>query len=1242
MDQNVGLSKGAGTIRPSASSAPKPILKPQKEIVLARNVAFNFDPLTGIGFVMSPNSEPRLVNLQPAKASNGWVGNLVEDSSATVFMLETAYGLFGSVHSPRFGSFGILPGANRQQVAISSKDPDQIGGCQVAAPLTDAQILEIKAALGDTTDEEEQNFGTLAAVGGGNACYGTGLADNLDGPPNSSSYFVRLETQSCFSQPIVESGTADLPDESIRRKSANYPCSGTTDSLPAPPFDFIIDILYGFDQTALELIGYNAIAGKAAGEVALTNEVFFNSQMRCKARLVGVELATTPGPDGELAPYRGSCNPTIDLAALQAIGSTFYKGADNLQMELKDERGADMVLMLVGCNNSSVGGIAGLNSPTEEGNYNPLPSGVIALGQPATTFVHELGHMLGAEHAYESSEPEGNQDSGCYNSGDDEYEDYCDEWVDGAGCTAVNDVASADATPVDTYPEEYVGGARLEIDTNFDVTNLTTIMAYPVEGSTEILHYANPLVSFEGTIDLPYDGPTGLWSCSCCVSGGNTSANAWIMHESILNLASGTVPSFLDTNDYEHFPSASRPGWCASSPLACQGSRDLIVEAGFPPNYGVVLELGEATVFPAFAGFPQWRCRTIPYDCNQNGLIDTEEMDGLAIGGNVGGLVDANFDRVPDGCWPRECSDSPTIDPNDDPGLTAIQPFVPIDFNPADPSRLEGIGGVISDLAYAESILEGVPVLGAENDEYWFFEPTEIRIDNLVHPALSQLKIELVKRQAGTGDLAPADNPTERTWTIFECSGESPTQAFSGTYVFRTAGFTQGDVPLPASTALRYRTACSTISSGAQGFVLPGGEYTYNSFDIGSEAVPFNQEWLIRITDQLSGSTGFFTGVSMKVNVLPFDEDCNADGVPDTCGEAFSFDTDCNFNGQADTCELAAEPLSDCNFNGVLDDCEDNSFLTDFGGPLWDANLDGTLGGVRVWTGGGADPCLVGDEVAADVTEDQCYIRLNLGNPIFVDPSDFIGGPCAVLNTVPINPNGRPDLCDIIQGKLSELDEYPDLDVNENLFIDCFEDGLGCATRVYNTAENRNRPSGTGSALNDFVVTSSTITISGEPETCLGGFETNCVTPGSTVTAPIVVSINDLQHEQLETLIVNLIHVDPLGIESSVTLMNYGCPVAGFLKPGSNTYVFSDGSNETLCDALSLGTQAADGEDNPYRPDGADFGSAFSNSLIEGTWTLEFIDPLLGGTGSFGSWDLRLNFRPPDSNGNGTPDVCEE
>lgn len=380
----------------------------------------------------------------------------------------------------------------------------------------------------------------------------------------------------------------------------------------------------------------------------------------------------------------------------------------------------------------------------------------------------------------------------------------------------------------------------------------------------------------------------------------------------------------------------------------------------------------------------------------------------------------------------------------------------------------------------------------------------------------------------------------------------------------------------------------------------------------------------------------------MKVNVLPLLEDCNADGVPDTCGEAFTFDTDCNFNGTADSCELASDPLSDCNFNDVLDACEDNSFLTDLGGPLWDANLDQVVGGARVWTGAGADPCLLDGENGSDVTEDTCYIRLVLGSPTFVNPADFGANPCSVLAVAPINSNGRPDLCDIIQSQLSDLDEFPDLDTNDNLFIDCFEEGLGCSTRVFNTAEDPNRPSGSGAILNDFVVTTSTINISGEPESCFGGTTINCVTPGSRVTSPIVVSIQDLQHEELENLIVNLVHVDPQGLESSVTLLGFDCAVAGFLKPGENTYVFSDASNTTLCEALSLGSQADDGEDNPYRPESSDLGSSFSNTLIAGSWTLEFIDPLLGGTGSFSSWDIRLNFRPPDFNGNGTPDVCEE
>jgi hypothetical protein len=1267
-----------------AEQSPKPFphigagvpgLKPQKQVTIPRDLALEFDPVGGVGFMMDQTMTPRLFSVAPAQASSGWVGSLIEDPYSSVFFLETSYGLCGWVSSSKFGSFRMLPGESRESVVLNSQNVDEVARCGgMVKDFVGNATVRLKHMMGSSvSDMESADVGELAAAALGGAppqCWAPGSTAST---PDSSSYFVRYNNRSCNSGPFVvdDEGTPDLPDESIRRYG--FPCNGES-TVVKPWFDFIVDILYGYSAEVLgpEYAGnINTIRARAAFEAAQMNEILFRSRMRVKVRVVGVKLATTLDASGNLVGYQGSGNPVLDLEVLGSIGGSFTQGADNLVLEERDVSGADLVAMMVGRNNNpNVGGIAG--------------GGVCVLtwGNGTTTFAHEVGHLFGAGHASESSEPDGDLDSDCGEyalcdpmSGEgrvpasnaaiqpppdcvwedfDEYIDcYTEEVCDPD--TTVNDTPffTGGSPPVIVYPEEYAYGWRGEVDGGNGATNITTTMAYPVDGSFEVLNYSTPEVTFPSTFEAPFDGVTGNVSCRFCASDGNTAANAWIMHENLLNLvdnaewsANGGVPIYLDADGVNHFPSASSvvsPG---------QATDGLLRGRGYPPNYGVILGIGEleltdadtcipferngqffgreeilptpengfqgsplirpwVQVFQRGPGIAQLRCRTIPYDCNQNGLLDTEELDGTAFGGNSALLTDFNRDRVPDGCWPRECSDSPSVFNAEEDAVITFTPAVQQD--PNDPAVMRGSGGVISDFTYTESILTGPPAPGDADDIYWFFQPSEIRIDNLVHPRLSDLTIELVRRQIGTGDLAPQDNPTETVWQVFRC-GPSETQALSGTYIFQVSGGEE-DAPNAASTALRFRSACAVVQSGEYGYILPSGRFNFGNFEIGAAGVPFSGEWLLRITDDANGSTGFFSAWSMKCKVLPYDEDCNADGVPDTCGDAFAFDTDCNLDNIADSCQIASEPLLDCDSNGVIDTCEDSTFLVDLGGGLWDADGDGAI-----------------DEI-----NDTFYIQTTLQTPFF-DPNL----PCDQFN-----PNGRSDLCDVIQGQLDAADEYPDLDVNNNLFLDCFEtDEVFCATRIFNTRDPQ-RASGPGTVIADFGMTTSTITISAEGENCFGNATDDalpdpCVTSGSLVLAGIELRLNDFQHDAPEALDLRLIHVEPNGTTVIAELLPFGCPVSGYFKPGTNTYVFNDLGQQTMCSALQQSVQLPDGEDEPYRASGSDFGSLFINRPIEGTWRLEFLDPIIGDSGTLGSWDLKMNFRPPDNNGDGVPDVCEE
>ncbi len=62
-------------------------------------------------------------------------------------------------------------------------------------------------------------------------------------------------------------------------------------------------------------------------------------------------------------------------------------------------------------------------------------------------------------------------------------------------------------------------------------------------------------------------------------------------------------------------------------------------------------------------------------------------------------------------------------------------------------------------------------------------------------------------------------------------------------------------------------------------------------------------------------------------------EDCNGNGVPDSCDIALGFNGDCNANGVPDACEMPplCPTCSDCNTNMIPDDC-DVALCGDLGG----------------------------------------------------------------------------------------------------------------------------------------------------------------------------------------------------------------------------------------------------------------------------------------------------------------------
>ena len=1169
--QSFDTVKGRGIIGAPDRAPAKPVVSspfleaPQVLRLPDERSAFQVNPVTGMGMIFTPSGTPLLLQLNPADETAGWVGQILGEDLSSVLILPTKWGVTAQVVSQAHGAFRMLPDGNGG-VELTSTNPENVGLCSIL--------------YSDDEDDFFPRTAGMLAGGGAGECY-IDTEDTVnetfpDPPaPEGTSFFVRRIDQNCGSAPFVEFATADLPDETIRTNEIN--CNndpGTTN----PPFDMIVDILVGYSGDTLEAAGsLNVILAASALDFAYMNLCLYNSEMRFRVRCVGVEAGIGYAEDGTAGLYVGSGNPERDLEFLKNSNDFYRRGLENIMIDLRDERGADLVCCYVANNNTSTGGIAGpLPGMANGGSYSADPFNPAAIltwgGAGGGTFAHEMGHLLGAQHATEASTIEGTDNEDCPNP-ETFGTDYPNVDPDEGFSLACTDAAAQPCSPpapTPNYPLEYNWGYRGWID---EAENLgfRTVMAYEADDIAliSIPFYSNPRVPIFG---VATDGNVGAVACLCCEQGGETAANALVMQENALNTISG-LPSFTDEgsggNGTEHWPSTF---------------------GTYPPNFGEQYTNPLAPfhfTFPNRAGVAQYRCRKIPYDCNQNGYLDTLEFDGVAPNANSDGLTDVDNDRVPDGCFPRECFEAPSLN---NPGEDAIFTFTPLVSEDADElDRLFGSGGTIPDNGIYESDLRQTPVRNGDDDIYWAYEPTEIRLDSLVHPRFTDLKIELVRE-----DIYGA----ERVWTVLDCSGlegqSGASSTLAGSYIFTLEGRPETTEDYPAATTLSARDLCSVASSGEYGTLIPGGVYRPTSDLIEFESTPFNDRWFLRMTDTNQGASGFFGGWSLSMKVLPFSEDCNSDGSPDTCFDAFEFDTDCNLNGLADSCEISTQPLSDCDLNGVLDDCEDATFLLDFGGGLWDSDGSGQI----------------------DFPADVNYIIDTLG--------------CADFDFTDIcTPNCRPDLCDMLSN--------PALDLNQNFILDCAEGPqFQCEARLYDSAVRGT--SGPGVAFSDLTISTSSIVVAAEED----DGSNSSVLNGATVLGTVFVRIHDLKHLRLSDLQITLVHTSVSGVRVT-DLLVFGCEGQGYFSDESEdqtTYSFGASGTETLCEAAQLGGVIPEGATVFYLPNNGSFSNHLGASAV-GTWSLECYDGVFGETGGFSSWDLQFVNRPPDFDNNGTPDICE-
>ncbi len=155
--------------------------------------------------------------------------------------------------------------------------------------------------------------------------------------------------------------------------------------------------------------------------------------------------------------------------------------------------------------------------------------------------------------------------------------------------------------------------------------------------------------------------------------------------------------------------------------------------------------------------------------------------------------------------------------------------------------------------------------------------------------------------------------------------------------------------------------------------------------------------------------------------------DCNRNALPDDCDIASGFSLDCNDNGIPDECE----PQEDCNDNGIQDICDIASGIS------LDCNGNGIPDECDVGEFGESNDCNrngVPDECEPDCNNDgipdECGRDCN-GNGI-ADGCDIVNG-----TSQDCDGNGVPDECDLAAGL--------DSDCNLNLVLDSCEIANGDA-----------------------------------------------------------------------------------------------------------------------------------------------------------------------------------------------------
>jgi len=410
-------------------------------------------------------------------------------------------------------------------------------------------------------------------------------------------------------------------------------------------------------------------------------------------------------------------------------------------------------------------------------------------------------------------------------------------------------------------------------------------------------------------------------------------------------------------------------------------------------------------------------------DCNQDGISDAVEIaSGLSL--------DVDGNGVPDEC---------------DAAFSCAQRVIRLIGMPLDGSAAIDIPDNDPNGVTLPLPAKNIPVSG--------FVRRVVLSLSLEHTWLSDL----------TASLANVDAPSTQSAFKTALGGDicgSPGDAdlfaadLDGIYRFRQSA----DLRLPCQALTFVQDGCTPKTSETCVF-LPSGEFRVKNlspaswFDGGSFRV--ESEWRLKIADKRGEDLGRLRFWMLDIVYSPDsfspEEDCDGDGLPNTCDEDLDEDgnsdlceqldsgpRDCNGNELFDDADLFLGTSLDCDLNGVPDECQ----LDSDGDGAIDA-CDDCPSNPRLIVAGkcGCADATDGDGDGVPDCLDNC---VSAANPTQEDcDGDGTGDACEA--PIDCNGNGTLDACDILSGTSSDLDGDG---IPDECSGDCDGDGTADAVEI--------------------------------------------------------------------------------------------------------------------------------------------------------------------------------------------------